>query len=385
MGLTVPRPQPEPPRRAPGGPTRRAALRGGAALAATGLVASCGYGSRSPDRAGSGPVELTAGTGPPLSAGTVRVGHFANLTHGTALVGLRRGLFQKELGGTRLRTQVFGAGPSAIEALNAGALDLAWIGPSPTVNSWTRSGGTSLRIVAGAASGGVRLVVNPARIRTAADLRGSRIASPQLGNTQDVALLTYLAEQGYEVDPATGAGEVSVVRTDHKVLPGAYRSGSVDGAWVSEPAAAQLTALGAEVLLDERSRWPGGAFVTTHLVVAQPFLTAHPDVVEALLRGSVAANAAIAAAPQRARADAAAYTELLTGGRLEPAVLDRAWDGIDFLDDPLATTLRAQAAHAVAAGLLKEADLRGVYDLRPLNRVLAAAGRPPVPDAGLGS
>ncbi|MFJ2417995.1 ABC transporter substrate-binding protein [Streptomyces brevispora] len=372
------------PRRAPGGPARRAALRGGAALAATGLLASCGYGSRAAGRAGADPAALTAGTGPRLSVGTVRVGHFANLTHGTALVGLRRGLFQKELGGTRLRTQVFDAGPTAVEALSTGALDLAWIGPSPAVNSWVRSGGTSLRIVAGAASGGVRFVVNPARIRTAADLRGARIASPQLGNTQDVALLTYLAEQGYEVDPATGAGEVSVVRTDSKVLPGAYRSGSVDGAWVPEPAAAQMVSLGAKVLLDERSRWPGGAFVITHLVVAQPFLAAHPDVVEAMLRGSVAANAAIAAAPEQARADAAAGAERLTGGRLEPAVLDRAWRGIDFLDDPLAATLRTQAGHAVAAGLLKEADLSGVYDLRPLNRVLAAAGRPPVPDAGLG-
>ncbi|MFG3038130.1 MULTISPECIES: ABC transporter substrate-binding protein [unclassified Streptomyces] len=363
---------------------RAAARAAVAALAVAALLSSCGYGSRA---GGPGPEvrAAAAGAGPRLSADTVRIGYFANLTHGTALVGLRTGLFQKELGATRIRTQVFNAGPSAIEALNAGAVDLAWVGPSPAINGYTRSGGKALRIVAGSASGGVKLVVNPARIATPDDLRGKRIATPQLGNTQDVALLHYLAGRGLRVDPASGAGDVGVVRTDNKVTPGAYASGAIDGAWVPEPTASRLVALGAKVLVDERSLWPGGRFVITNIVVSQRFLTAHPDVVEAVLRGSVAANAYIAAHRDRARADADARIEQDTGKALDPAVLEPAWRSIDFLDDPLAGTLRTQADHAVAAGLIEDPDLAGIYDLTLLDRVLKAAGRPAVTDAGLGA
>ncbi|MEX0173964.1 aliphatic sulfonate ABC transporter substrate-binding protein [Streptomyces sp. LMG1-1-1.1] len=367
------------------GGLRRAAARAAVAvLAVAGLLSSCGYGSRTggPDPA----VEPVAGTaGPRLSADTVRIGYFANLTHGTALVGLQKGLFRKELGATRIRTQVFNAGPSAIEALNAGAIDLAWLGPSPAINGYTRSDGKALRIVAGSASGGVKLVVNPARVASLDDLRGKRIATPQLGNTQDVALLHYLAGRGLRVDAATGAGDVSVVRTDNKVTPNAYTSGAVDGAWVPEPTASRLVALGAKVLLDERSLWPGGRFVITHLVVSQRFLAAHPDVVEAVLRGSVATHAYIRAQPERAKADANARIRQDTGKALPPAVLDPAWRSIEFLDDPLAGTLRAEAGHAVTAGLLERPDLAGIYDLTLLNEVLRTAGRPAVPDAGLGT
>ncbi|MGW8358992.1 aliphatic sulfonate ABC transporter substrate-binding protein [Streptomyces wedmorensis] len=363
---------------------RAAARAAVAVLAVAGLLSSCGYGSRAHDRAPA--VLPAAGTvGPKLSADTVRIGYFANLTHGTALVGLQKGLFQKELGGTAIRTQVFNAGPSAIEALNAGAIDIGWIGPSPAINGYARSGGKALRIVGGSASGGVKLVVNPARIASLDNLRGKRIATPQLGNTQDVALLHYLAGRGHRVDPASGAGDVAVVRTDNKVTPNAYTSGAVDGAWVPEPTASRLVALGAKVLLDERSLWPDGRFVITNIVVSQRFLAAHPDVVEAVLRGAVAANAYIGAEPERAKADADARIRQDTGKALPPEVLDPAWRSIEFLDDPLAGTLRAEAAHAVAAGLLESPDLAGIYDLTLLNKVLKAAGRPAVPDAGLGA
>jgi NitT/TauT family transport system substrate-binding protein len=350
------------------------------------VLPACGYGSRAGDSVPAAPAAQAAGgSGTRLSADTVRIGYFANLTHGTVLVGLEKGLFQKELGATRIETQVFDAGPSEIEALNAGSVDIGWIGPSPAINGYTRSGGTSLRIVSGSASGGVKLVVDPAEIGSPDDLRGKRIATPQLGNTQDVALLTYLAGRGYSVDPASGAGDVGVVRADNKVIPDAYRSGSVDGAWVPEPTASQLVALGAKVLLDERSLWPDGKFVITNVIVAQRFLTEHPDVVEAVLRGSVAANAFIEADPRKAKAAADARIRRDTGKALEPAVLESAWHGIDFLDDPLAGTLRAEAGHAVTAGLLEKPDLTGIYDLTLLNKVLRARGRPAVPDAGLGA
>ncbi|NKY16001.1 ABC transporter substrate-binding protein [Streptomyces somaliensis] len=362
----------------------RPAPRGRLALAAAlpplllALV-SCGYGSQAVE----GPAKA-APRGPALSAATVRVGYLANLTQATVLVGDREGFLQRELRGTRLRTAVFNAGPSAVEALNAGSVDIAYLGPSPVVNSYTRSGGKSLRIVGGAASGGVRLVVNPDRVKGLADVRGKRIATPQLGNGQDVALLHWAAERGWKVDPRSGKGDVSVLRVDNKVLPDAYRSGAVDGAWAPEPTASKLIAEGAKPLLEEASLWPGGRFPITNIVTSQAFLERHPDVVEAVLRGSVEANAWITAHPERAKAAANAQVEALTGKALPDGVLDSAWPTLRFLDDPLAGTLREQARRAEAVGLLEAPRLDGVYDLRPLNRVLAERGRTPVPDAGLG-
>ncbi|MFF7181172.1 aliphatic sulfonate ABC transporter substrate-binding protein [Streptomyces sp. NPDC008121] len=354
-----------------------------AALAALplliGALASCGYGSQAKDDR-----KKVAAEGAKLSADTVRVGYFPNLTHATALVGDQEGILQKELGGTRLEASTFNAGPSEIEALNADSIDIGFIGPSPAINGYTKSHGKNLRIVGGSASGGVKLVVNPEKIKTLDDLKGKRIATPQLGNTQDVAFLNWISEKGWKVDAQSGKGDVSVVRTDNKVTPNAYTSGSIDGAWAAEPTASKLVAEGAKVLLDESTLWPDEKFVITNIIVSQKFLTEHPDVVEAVLRGSVKTNAWINANPDKAKASANAKLEDLTGKPLGAEVIDAAWPSIRFTDDPLAATLRAQADHAVKAGLLKKPDLNGIYDLRPLDKVLKAAGRPEVADAGLG-
>ncbi|MFE0443296.1 ABC transporter substrate-binding protein [Streptomyces fungicidicus] len=350
-----------------------------AALLALLAVAGCGYGS---ERVDTGAKVLPAG--PKLSVDEVRVGYFPNLTHATALVGVREGIIQRELGGTKLSATTFNAGPAAVEALTSGSVDLAWIGPSPAINSYTRSHGKSLRIVAGAASRGVRFVVDPEKIRTPADVKGKRIASPQLGNTQDVALLDWIARQGWHVDPASGRGDVSVVRTDNKLTPSAFRSGSIDGAWVPEPTASLLIAEGAKVLLDEASLWPDQKFVITNLVVSQRFLEEHRDVVEAVVRGSVRTNAWINGRPDQAKDAANAALRQLTGKALPDGIIDAAWPSLTFTDDPLAGTLGAQAEHAVRAGLMERPDLHGIYDLDTLNRVRAVEGRPAADDAGLG-
>ncbi|MFJ9824590.1 ABC transporter substrate-binding protein, partial [Streptomyces sp. NPDC101160] len=202
------------------------------------LLTACGYGSQAADDE----QPKVAADGKKLSAGEVRLGYFPNLTHATALVGDNEGIFQKELGGTALKVSTFNAGPSEIEALNAGSIDIGFIGPSPSINGYTKSKGSNLRIIAGAASGGVKLVVNPAKVKTLDDVKGKRIATPQLGNTQDVAFLNWVADKGWKVDSQSGKGDVSVVRTDNKVTPDAYKSGDIDGAWVPEPTASKLVA-----------------------------------------------------------------------------------------------------------------------------------------------
>ncbi|MFH9855123.1 ABC transporter substrate-binding protein [Streptomyces althioticus] len=343
-------------------------------------LAACGYGSQAKD---TGTAQVASGARTD-GLDAVRIGYFGNLTHGTALVGAEKGFFQKELKGTEAKYAVFNAGPSAIEALNSGSLDVAFLGPSPAVNGYTKADGKNLRIVGGAASGGVKLVVNPDKVTSLEDVEGKRIATPQLGNTQDVAFLNWAAEQGWKVDPQSGKGDVTVVRSDNKVTPDAFRSGSVDGAWVPEPTASRLVAQGGKVLLDESSLWPDGKFVITNIAVRQEFLDKHPKAVEAVLRASVASNRWINAHPDEAKEAANARLAADTGKPLPADVLDPAWKSITFLDDPLAATLRTQAGHAVEAGLLEQPDLKGIYDLSLLRKILRAAGRPAVDDAGLG-
>ncbi|MGW8948637.1 aliphatic sulfonate ABC transporter substrate-binding protein [Streptomyces sp. NPDC055709] len=366
--------------------TRTAVLRRSlAAAAALPLLAvtatACGYGSEAKD---DQKTEVAA-EGKKLSASSVRIGYFPNLTHATALVGIQEGLIQKELGGTQIKPQTFNAGPSEIEALNGGSLDIGFIGPSPSINAYVKSKGQNLRIVSGSASGGVKLVVNPDKIKTLDDLKGKRIATPQKGNTQDVAFLNWISEKGWKVDAESGKGDVSVVRTDNKVTPDAYKSGSLDGAWVPEPTASKLVSEGAKVLLDETTLWPEKKFVITNIIVSQTFLEEHPDVVEAVLRGTVKTNAWINAEPAKAKASANAALKELGGKALGAEVIDPAWPSIRITDDPLAATLKTQSEWAVKAKLIEQPDLKGIYDLTLLNKVLKAEGRPEVSDAGLGA
>ena len=345
-------------------------------------LAACGYGSQAKDL---GDVQVAAGARKTDGLDSVRIGYFGNLTHATALVGREKGFFQKELGGTKATYATFNAGPSEIEALNSGSIDIGWIGPSPAINGYVKSNGENLRIIGGSASGGVKLVVNPEKIKSLKDVKGKKIATPQLGNTQDVAFLNWISEQGWKVDAQSGKGDVSVVRTENKVTPDAYKSGSIDGAWVPEPTASKLVAEGAKVLLDESDLWPDMKFVITNIIVSQEFLEKHPKAVEAVLRASVETNAWINAHPDEAKAAANERLAADTGKPLPAEVIDPAWKSITFLDDPLAATLDAQAGHAVRAGLLDKPDLTGIYDLTLLNKVLAAEGGATVDDAGLGA
>lgn len=362
--------------------SRRAALTGSLL---TGLAA-CGYGSTADE---DDDAQDAQASGRALSAEEVSIGYFATLTHATAVLGLAAdGLIHQELDGTTATTQVFDAGPSAIEALNSGDLDMTFVGPSPTINGYVQSGGANLRIVCGAASGGASLVANPDTVGGLDDLAGKTFATPQLGNTQDVALLSYLSEQGIDVNPQDGSGEATVLRISNSEIPAAYESGDIDGAWVPEPTAATLVKRGAATLLDERELWQDGRFVVTHLIASQDFLTAHRDIVEAVVRGVVLTTDWIAAHPERAKERFNAEIAALPGGATLPAsVLDPAFEHVEYLYDPLAGTLWTSAENAIEVELLSatKADLAGVYDLSVLNDVLRQEDLPTIrDDAGLG-
>lgn len=309
---------------------------------------------------------------------TLRLGLFPNVTHATGLAGVHQGIFEAHLAGNvTLETQAFNAGPQAVEALFAGALDASYIGPSPAINAFAKSGGEAIRIVSGATSGGAFLVVRPG-IASAQALAGKVLATPQLGNTQDVALRAWLADAGLEAD-ARGGGDVSIRPQENAQTPETFKTGEIDGAWVPEPWATRLIQEGgADVLVDERDLWPGGEYVTTHLVVRTEFLEDHPDVVRQLLEGQVAANEWVNGHPAEAQAAVNAQIEALAGKRMNDAVLAAAWQNLTFTDDPIASSLRTSADAAAAVGLLDEVDLEGIYDLRLLNEVLAQVGQPEV-------
>ncbi|MFJ3668977.1 aliphatic sulfonate ABC transporter substrate-binding protein [Streptomyces sp. NPDC090106] len=345
-------------------------------------LAACGYGSDAKD---DDSAKVAAGAQKIDGLDSVKIGYFGNLTHGTALVANQKGFFQKELGATKASYATFNAGPSEIEALNSKSIDIGWIGPSPAINGYTKSDGKNLKIIGGSASGGVKLVVNPDKIKSLKDVKGKKIATPQLGNTQDVALLNWIAEQGWKVDAQSGKGDVTVVRTDNKITPDAYKAGSIDGAWVPEPTASKLVAEGGKVLLDESTLWPDKQFVITNIIVRQDFLKEHPKAVEAVLKASVEANKWINANPDEAKAAANKQLGIDSGKELPADVLDPAWTSIQFTNDPLAATLDTEAAHAVKAGLLEQPNLKDIYDLTVLNKVLKAAGESTVSAAGLGT
>jgi NitT/TauT family transport system substrate-binding protein len=311
------------------------------------------------------------------SAAEVRLGYFANVTHAPALVGVAEGFFTEELGETPLRLSTFNAGPDVITALFSGALDMSFIGPNPAINGFAQSDGAAIRIISGTTSGGAALVVR-AGITTPQDLVGTRIATPQLGNTQDVALRAWLLEQGLTAD-LEGGGDVSVIPQANAQTLETFRSGDIDGAWVPEPWATRLVREGGGVVLvDERDLWPGGAFVTTHLIVRTEFLDQHPDLVLAVLRALVRAVDFTATDPEQAMADVNAGIEEITGSPLAPETIAAAWQNLTFTVDPIAASLYTSAEHAIAVGLLEPVDLAGIYDLTLLNQVLGEMGRNPV-------
>ena len=345
------------------------------ALAATALIATtaltaCGGDDKDSAAAGSGSAEASA----------IRLGYFPNITHAPALIGVNKGFFQEALGSTKLEAKTFNAGPAALEALLSGAIDATYIGPNPAINGWSQSKGTALKIIAGSTSAGAGLVVK-AGITTAADLKGKKIATPQLGNTQDVALRAWLKQNGLNAD-AQGGGDVSILPQDNSTALQAFAQGAIDGAWVPEPYFSRLQLeSGGKVLVNEKDLWPNGQFVTTHLIVSQEFLKKYPGTVKKLLQGHLKSLDYIKTSNADAQKAANAQLEALSGKPLKDNVLAAAFGNLSFTADPIASSLYTSAQHAQDVGLLKPVDLKGIYDLGPLNELLKAAGQPEVSDA----
>ena len=314
------------------------------------------------------------------STNVLRIGYFANINHGQALVGLFNGDFQKALGSSvQIQTTLFTAGPTEMTALLAGKLDMAYVGPSPAVNAFIQSNGTGLEIVAGASDGGALFVVtNSSGIATAsaggvtAQLMGKTFLGPQLGNTQDIALRHYLLEN--HLVPGVN---VTVQDTSNANIVTELVGNKADGAWVPQPYASLiLSEAKAHVFLDERSLWPGGNFSTAELVVATPFLTAHPDVVERVVLAHVEETLWINSHLNQAATLMNETIAKETGLGISPSVLTGSLATLSFTYDPLVASVQQQAQNAYQLGFLGKTppNLNGLFDLTILNQVLSQLG-----------
>ena len=184
--------------------------------------------------------------------------------------------------------------------MKGGAIDLSYIGPTPSVTGYASTGGTLLRVVSGATSGGAQLVVRSG-ITNVRDLKGKKVATPQLGNTQDVALRSWLKDNGLPTT-LSGGGDVMVVPTENATTVSLFKRGQIDGAWLPEPWASRLVLeAGAHVLVDEKSLWPGGKFVTTNIIASQKFLNEYPGTVRSVIQANNGAIAYINANPSKAK------------------------------------------------------------------------------------
>jgi NitT/TauT family transport system substrate-binding protein len=341
-----------------------AAMVGAALLLAAGCSSSS---SSSSDPASTSGNTASAAAAPV----TVRLGFLENITHASALIALKEGFFTSALGSAgTLNPTAFSTGTEETTAILAGQLDAAYVGPNPAINAWQKSGGTAIKIVSGAATGGASVVVAKG-ITSASQLKGKTLATPSLGNTQDVALRYWLKQNGIATT-ATGGGDAFIKpTTPNSAAVLEFKSGQIAGGSEPAPYDIEMVSDGGTVLFSE----PG---VTTLLVVTQSFLSAHPAIVSDLIKAQVQANNFIKSNPTAAEADANAELASYTGKPLKPSLVAAAFKEITFTNDPDESSLTTDASQAVSLGLLKPVNLSGIFDLTPLNQALAAAGQPQV-------
>jgi NitT/TauT family transport system substrate-binding protein len=307
----------------------------------------------------------------------IRAGHFPNITHSQGVIGQASGWFEKAVAPeARVDWKIFNAGPSAIEALFAGAIDLTYIGPNPAINGYVRSQGEALRIVAGATSGGAALVVRAdSGIQKPEDFHGKKIASPQMGNTQDVALRGWLNGHGLKLREKGGDVQViPIANPDQLTL---FLKREIDGAWAPEPWASRLIReANGRLFLDERDLWPKGQFVTTHLIVSTKFLKEHRSLVKKWIKAHVELTEWINKNLPEAKRVLNDEIKKETGKALPQPVLDDSFSRLQVTYDPVRSSLFTSAKWAFEAGFLgrERPDLSGIYDLSILNEVLIERG-----------
>lgn len=321
-----------------------------------GLLGSCGEGAVGPK---------------PLKE--VRLGYFANITHAQAVLGVNSGDFAKAVAPAVLTTRVFNAGPSLIEALFAGEIDVGYVGPGPALSAYEKSHGEGIRVIAGAAANGVLIVARAdSGITSMADLVGKRIATPQLGNTQDIAARHYMI---YELKQPNADNVLPVPNSEQLAM---MARGQIDAAWVPEPWGARLEAeAGGKVIAEEKEFWPSKEFGLTVIVVRPAFLAEHPEVVERLLKVHVDWTHRLQNNPDEQAALLEVAMTALTGKKLDRAIIDKSLERVRFTIEPLPNTFETMAQWALDLGFAQtKPAVSKMFDTTILRKVAGAVATP---------
>jgi NitT/TauT family transport system substrate-binding protein len=307
---------------------------------------------------------------------TVRVAHFPNITHSQALVGRAGGEFQKALGeSNKIEWKVFNAGPSEIEALFAGEVDIGYIGPGPAINGYSKSKG-DLQIIAGATDAGAVLVSRKDLvIGDIKELDGKKVAVPQFGNTQDLSLRNLLKE--HDLKDTTKGGTVEIHQAENPDIKTLLDRGEIDAALVPEPWGSRLVKeVKANVVLDYNQVWRDGKYTTAVVIVRKDFLKQHPDLVEKFIRTHVELTGYINKNPDQAREIVNAQIAELTQKPLAKDVLEEAFKRLTITNDPEQESVLDFVKLSVDAGFLKETpDTKDLFNLKLLNKVLKEKGQ----------
>jgi NitT/TauT family transport system substrate-binding protein len=291
--------------------------------------------------------------------GVVRIGFMTNLTHAPAIVGLASGRIERALG-VRVESNSFRAGPRVVEALIGDAIDVGVAGPSAIIYTHTRHQG-ALRVLSGCSSGGASFVVGrTAGILGPGDLRGKRLATPQIGTTQDIALRKYLRAHGYA--PAERGGDVTVHALDSSTILAEMQRGALDGAWLPEPWATRVVQdAGAVRLVDERDLWPDRLFPSAIVAARSDFVHEQASLAARLTAAVGEEVERALRSPDEACESARAELTRLLGKALPAALTRDAWRWIDFTRDPLPAALDALAEDAFVLGLAPRASCRTLF------------------------
>ena len=313
----------------------------------------------------------------------IRVGHFPNITHAQGVIAhtlsdQKKGWFEQRLGpDVEVQWFVYNAGPSAMEALLAKSIDISYVGPNPAINAHLKTKGADIRIVAGACSGGAALVVQPGVIEKDADFKGKKLATPQLGNTQDVAARAWLQSKGFKVTMI--GGDVQVVPTANPDQLLLFQKKDMHAVWTVEPWVTRLEReAGAKLYLEESALWKetGGKYVTTHLVSSVQFLNKQRDLLKRWITAHVELTEWIQSNAEEAKKLLNEGMKAQTTKAVPVETLNPAWKRLEITYDPIRASLLKSAEDAHRIGFIKQKpDLSKIYELGVLNEVLKEKGK----------
>jgi len=284
---------------------------------------------------------------------TIRVAYFPNISHAIPIVGIEKGFFSNHIGNdTIIQPILFDSGPQVIESIFARSVDIAYVGPGPAINAFLKSEQHDVKILSGAASGGVSFIVHPnSKIKSVADFAGKRIAAPQIGNTQDISLRTYLSDN--ELKPAEKGGSVTVLNTGNSDIYILFAKGDIDAAWVPEPTATILVQqLDGIRLFNENELWPENKFATVVLIAKEEYVNTHPEIIQKWLEAHQQTADWINSNKEETRTIFIDFMKNEMGKSLPVELIDESLSNLEITSDPIVSSINTIAKRADSLGYL---------------------------------